>query len=217
MAMTTNARATSSELKPSPRLSAKDRLLAAADDLFYSEGVHVVGVDRIVERAGVTKATLYNTFGSKEELVGAYPSSTCAEGKGASRASWRQTTHQGSASSAYSPRSKACWRSRSFVGAGSSTPPPRRDRGMRAKSHPRNIADGCSQSLLISPRPPAHGTPSSLPDSCCCFTTAPRSPHEWTRIAVALRSRPAPGWLRCSMLQSRSGDRSDDLPRARPS
>jgi len=54
------------------RLSARDRLLAAADDLFYSEGVHVVGVDRIVERAGVTKATLYNTFGSKEELVRAY-------------------------------------------------------------------------------------------------------------------------------------------------
>jgi AcrR family transcriptional regulator len=47
-------------------------LLAAADELFYSEGVHVVGVDRIVERAGVTKATLYSTFGSKEELVRAY-------------------------------------------------------------------------------------------------------------------------------------------------
>ena len=57
---------------PPPRLSARDRLLAAADDLFYSEGVHVVGVDRIVERAGVTKASLYNTFGSKDELVRAY-------------------------------------------------------------------------------------------------------------------------------------------------
>jgi AcrR family transcriptional regulator len=47
-------------------------LLAAADKLFYSEGVHVVGVDRIVEQAGVTKASLYNTFGSKDELVRAY-------------------------------------------------------------------------------------------------------------------------------------------------
>jgi AcrR family transcriptional regulator len=47
-------------------------LLAAADELFYMEGVHVVGVDRIVERAGVTKASLYNTFGSKDELVRAY-------------------------------------------------------------------------------------------------------------------------------------------------
>jgi AcrR family transcriptional regulator len=55
-----------------PRLSARDRLLAAADELFYAEGVHVVGVDRIVEQAGVTKASLYNTFGSKDELVRAY-------------------------------------------------------------------------------------------------------------------------------------------------
>jgi AcrR family transcriptional regulator len=70
--MTTKVRATSGEPKPARRHSAKDRLLAAADDLFYSEGVHVVGVDRIVERAGVTKASLYNTFGSKEELVRAY-------------------------------------------------------------------------------------------------------------------------------------------------
>ena len=53
---------------PSPR----DRLLAAADELFYAEGVHVVGVDRIVERAGVAKASLYSIFGSKEELVRAY-------------------------------------------------------------------------------------------------------------------------------------------------
>src|SRR5258708_12445360 len=57
---------------PEPKASARDRLLAAADELFYAEGVHVVGVDRIVERAGVTKASLYNTFGSKEELVRAY-------------------------------------------------------------------------------------------------------------------------------------------------
>lgn len=47
-------------------------MLAAADELFYAEGVHVVGVDRIVERAGVTKASLYNTFGSKDELVRTY-------------------------------------------------------------------------------------------------------------------------------------------------
>src|SRR6266704_2878163 len=70
--MKTKEPAASVEPKSSPRLSARDRLLAAADELFYSEGVHVVGVDRIVERAGVTKATLYNTFGSKEDLVRAY-------------------------------------------------------------------------------------------------------------------------------------------------
>ncbi len=56
----------------SKREPARDRLLAAADELFYAEGVHVVGVDRIVARAGVTKASLYNTFGSKDGLVRAY-------------------------------------------------------------------------------------------------------------------------------------------------
>jgi AcrR family transcriptional regulator len=69
--MVVKAREPSKE-EASQRRSARDRLLAAADELFYAEGVHVVGVDRIVERAGVTKASLYNTFGSKDELVRAY-------------------------------------------------------------------------------------------------------------------------------------------------
>jgi AcrR family transcriptional regulator len=54
------------------RPSARERLLAAANELFYTEGVHTVGVDRVIEQAGVAKASLYNTFGSKDELVGAY-------------------------------------------------------------------------------------------------------------------------------------------------
>ena len=52
--------------------SARERLLAAANELFYAEGVHTVGIDRVIERAGVAKASLYNTFGSKDELVKAY-------------------------------------------------------------------------------------------------------------------------------------------------
>jgi AcrR family transcriptional regulator len=52
--------------------SARDRLLAAADELFYAEGVHTVGIDRIIERAGVAKASLYSCFGSKDELIRAY-------------------------------------------------------------------------------------------------------------------------------------------------
>src|ERR1700710_2043260 len=52
--------------------SAGDRLLAAADELFYAEGVHTVGIDRIIERAGVAKASLYSCFGSKDELIRAY-------------------------------------------------------------------------------------------------------------------------------------------------
>jgi AcrR family transcriptional regulator len=57
---------------PAARQPARDRLLAAANELFYNEGVHTVGIDRIIERAGVAKASLYNTFGSKDELVRAY-------------------------------------------------------------------------------------------------------------------------------------------------
>ena len=52
--------------------SARERLLVAANELFYDEGVHTVGIDRVIERAGVAKASLYNTFGSKDELVRAY-------------------------------------------------------------------------------------------------------------------------------------------------
>ncbi len=52
--------------------SARERLLAAANELFYREGVHTVGIDRIIEQAGVAKASLYKTFGSKDELVRAY-------------------------------------------------------------------------------------------------------------------------------------------------
>ncbi|HWF22748.1 MAG TPA: TetR/AcrR family transcriptional regulator [Acidimicrobiales bacterium] len=54
------------------RSSARDRLLAAANELFYEEGVHTVGIDRVIERAGVAKATLYSTFGSKDELIRSY-------------------------------------------------------------------------------------------------------------------------------------------------
>ena len=55
-------------VKPSPR----ERLLDAANELFYAEGVHSVGIDRVIAHAGVAKASLYSTFGSKEGLIRAY-------------------------------------------------------------------------------------------------------------------------------------------------
>jgi AcrR family transcriptional regulator len=54
--------------RPSPR----ERLLEAADELFYADGVHSVGIDRVLERADVARASLYGTFGSKDELIRAY-------------------------------------------------------------------------------------------------------------------------------------------------
>ncbi|MEV7041783.1 TetR/AcrR family transcriptional regulator [Amycolatopsis sp. NPDC051061] len=51
---------------------ARSRLLATATRIFYAEGLHSVGIDRIVAEAKVTRATLYRHFPSKEDLVVAY-------------------------------------------------------------------------------------------------------------------------------------------------
>jgi AcrR family transcriptional regulator len=55
-----------------PSGSARARLLQAADELFYTEGIHTVSIDRVIEHAGVAKASLYNVFGSKDQLIRAY-------------------------------------------------------------------------------------------------------------------------------------------------
>lgn len=47
-------------------------MLRAASELFYKEGFRAVGVDTIVERAGIAKMTLYKHFSSKDELSAAY-------------------------------------------------------------------------------------------------------------------------------------------------
>lgn len=47
-------------------------ILAAASTLFYERGIHAVGVDSIAAAAGVTKRTLYDRFGSKEQLIVEY-------------------------------------------------------------------------------------------------------------------------------------------------
>ncbi|GAB7039205.1 MULTISPECIES: TetR/AcrR family transcriptional regulator [Catenuloplanes] len=56
-----------------PRTSeARNRLLATATRIFYAEGIHSVGIDRIVAEAQITRATLYRHFPGKEDLVVAY-------------------------------------------------------------------------------------------------------------------------------------------------
>ncbi|MGW0938506.1 TetR/AcrR family transcriptional regulator [Streptomyces sp. NPDC002666] len=55
-----------------PLTPAGRRIVAAADELFYSRGITAVGVDLIAEHSGVTKRTLYNQFGSKDHLVATY-------------------------------------------------------------------------------------------------------------------------------------------------
>lgn len=65
--MVVSARATIRPPAPS-----KIKILATADELFYQEGIHTVGVDRIIAGARVTKATFYKHFRSKDLLIIAY-------------------------------------------------------------------------------------------------------------------------------------------------
>jgi AcrR family transcriptional regulator len=50
----------------------RDRILDAADRLFYAHGIQSIGVDAVVLEAGISKRTLYKHFGSREQLVAAY-------------------------------------------------------------------------------------------------------------------------------------------------
>lgn len=51
---------------------ARTRLLDAASRLFYAEGLHAVGIDRVIAEAQVTRATLYRHFPSKDNLLVAF-------------------------------------------------------------------------------------------------------------------------------------------------
>ncbi|NBU63487.1 MAG: TetR/AcrR family transcriptional regulator [Chloroflexia bacterium] len=60
---------------PKPKLAkgaAKDHILKVASKLFYEHGIRAVGVDTIVAQSGVVKATLYDHFPSKDDLINAY-------------------------------------------------------------------------------------------------------------------------------------------------
>src|SRR5260370_27200399 len=50
----------------------RDRILRAASTLFYQRGVRAVGVDLVVEEAGVAKTSLYRHFRTKDDLIAAF-------------------------------------------------------------------------------------------------------------------------------------------------
>jgi AcrR family transcriptional regulator len=52
--------------------SARERILTTADRLFYNEGIHAVGIQRLVAESAVTRVTLYRHFPSKDDLIAAY-------------------------------------------------------------------------------------------------------------------------------------------------
>lgn len=49
----------------------REQILQTAERLFYDEGFHATGIDRVVSEAGVVRMTLYNHFRSKDDLVAA--------------------------------------------------------------------------------------------------------------------------------------------------
>jgi AcrR family transcriptional regulator len=53
-------------------VSPAERILAAADRLFYTKGIRAVGVDAVAAAAGVSKRTLYHHYPSKDALITAY-------------------------------------------------------------------------------------------------------------------------------------------------
>lgn len=59
---------------PRPPAPAKIKILHTADRLFYEEGVHTVGVDKIIAQSHVTKATFYKHYRSKDLLIAAFVS-----------------------------------------------------------------------------------------------------------------------------------------------
>ncbi|HEY7090933.1 MAG TPA: TetR/AcrR family transcriptional regulator [Tepidisphaeraceae bacterium] len=54
---------------PPPPKTGRERLIATAVELFYRHGFSAVGVDRVIEAAGVTKTTFYKHFEGKDDLM----------------------------------------------------------------------------------------------------------------------------------------------------
>ena len=67
-------------MKPEP--PPRERILQAARELFYRDGINAVSVDAIAAAAGTNKMTLYRHFQSKDELIAAYLQDLAAEGEG---------------------------------------------------------------------------------------------------------------------------------------
>jgi AcrR family transcriptional regulator len=63
------------------------RILAAASELFYAQGIRATSADRIIEEVGITKVTFYRHFRTKSELVVAY-----LTGQAAGERAWMEST-----------------------------------------------------------------------------------------------------------------------------
>ena len=67
-------------MSPAPA-GVSERILRTASDLFYREGVRAVGIQRVIEEAGIAKASLYAHYASKDDLVAACLDDRAAAGR----------------------------------------------------------------------------------------------------------------------------------------
>ena len=159
-----NVTAQSASGQPSPR----ERLLKAADELFYCEGVNTVGIDRVIAHAGVAKASLYTNFGSKDELIRAY-----LERRHTSR---RERIEQAIAvDESLATRSlPSSISSATCAAAPSSEPAPKRLRGARSRRQTMPTGAGCDQSFSASRVTPVRTTQQHSPYNCRSCMTEPQ-------------------------------------------
>ena len=180
--------ATTATAQPGTRASARERLLAAANELFYAEGVQTVGIDRIIDRAGVARGSLYNVFGSKEELVAAYLASRHeARPAGSRRPSTGMTIRARRSWPSSTPR-PSCSSSPTSTAAPSSPRPPRLAPVASSNTPLTNSGHGSGPCSPVSPRRPAPRIRSASADSSIFSMTARDWPRAWT---IATRDRPA--------------------------
>jgi AcrR family transcriptional regulator len=81
--MSRPARKPSKNKASQPEARPRERIVAAASDLFYRHGIRAVGVEAIADAAGTNKMTLYRHFASKDELVAEYLRRLAAEAEAA--------------------------------------------------------------------------------------------------------------------------------------
>jgi len=70
------------EKAPARRGETRERILDAANELFYSQGIRATSADRVIELVGITKVTFYRHFRTKSDLVVAYLEQQAAAERG---------------------------------------------------------------------------------------------------------------------------------------
>src|ERR1700761_8493087 len=68
----TPARGEASRASRAPRLPMRERIVEAAAELFYAQGLRAVSAEKIIAQVGITKVTFYRHFPTKDELIVAY-------------------------------------------------------------------------------------------------------------------------------------------------